>query len=432
MTDNNHDPHDPYRYAPEPPPGGAGSDPQGDQYSSLYDDQHGAYEQHDQEYDDQYDYDEYDDYRPPRRGWKGAIAALVAIVIIVGGIFLVGSKGYHFVKDHIGGGPSDYSSSQAHGHVQYTVQPGATGTQMGRDLKKLGVVESVEAFINAYNANPKAAHIAPGTYRLQMQMTSSAAVDALLNTDLIVEKKVLITEGLRATDIAKILGSKTKFPTKAYRKLLAHPGPLGLPDSANGNPEGYLFPATYPVTPDETPTDILKALVTAWKTQTDKLGLAKGLDDNGHQYTPQEVLTVASLVQQEGKSASDMAKIARVIYNRIENPGTEGQTGALQIDSTIDYALNRPLTVGLTDTDKQVDSPYNTYTHTGLPPGPISNPGAEAIQAALHPTPGDWYYYITVNLKTGETKFAETYSQFLVYKAQHDHYCATQSASHCQ
>jgi UPF0755 protein len=95
-------------------------------------------------------------------------------------------------------------------------------------------------------------------------------------------------------------------------------------------------------------------------------------------------MTVASLVQAEGRGR-DMSKIARVIYNRVENPGTAGQIGRLQIDATVDYALNRPLTVGLTQEERETtQSPYNTFLNAGLPPGPIGNPGEEAMDAALN------------------------------------------------
>ena len=134
-------------------------------------------------------------------------------------------------------------------------------------------------------------------------------------------------------------------------------------------------------------------------------------------------MTVAALVQAEGRGR-DMAKIARVIYNRIENPGTAGQIGRLQIDATVDYALNRPLTVGLTQEERETtQSPYNTFLHAGLPPGPIGNPGEEAIDAALNPADGDWYYYVTVNLRSGKTKFAESYDEFLQYQDELRVYC---------
>jgi UPF0755 protein len=114
--------------------------------------------------------------------------------------------------------------------------------------------------------------------------------------------------------------------------------------------------------------------------------------------------------------------VARVIYNRLE---TDATGRLLQIDATVNYALGRDLGLGLTTEDLQVDSPYNTRRYPGLPPGPIESPGDAAIEAAANPTPGDWIYYVTVNLETGETKFAESYQDFLRYKRELDAWCGT-------
>jgi UPF0755 protein len=123
-----------------------------------------------------------------------------------------------------------------------------------------------------------------------------------------------------------------------------------------------------------------------------------------------------------------MPKVSRVIYNRLDGPGDqEGTNGRLQIDATVNYALHRKGVVAVTTEDTQVDSPYNTYANAGLPPGPINSPGDAAIKAALHPATGDWYYYVTVNLATGETKFGKTYQDFLNFKAEFHTYCETSS-----
>ena len=113
-----------------------------------------------------------------------------------------------------------------------------------------------------------------------------------------------------------------------------------------------------------------------------------------------------------------MAKIARVIYNRLN------AKMPLELDSTVLYALHsRAPDVSVAQT--KTKSPYNTYLHTGLPPGPIDSPGAIAIHAALHPTKGNWLYFLTVNPKTGETKFTNSYPQFLTYVQQLDAYLAS-------
>ncbi len=119
---------------------------------------------------------------------------------------------------------------------------------------------------------------------------------------------------------------------------------------------------------------------------------------------------MASLVQAEGQPA-DFAKVSRVIYNRLD------QGMKLQLDATVNYALGRS-TLKLTNQDITVDSPYNTYKVTGLPPTPINSPGEQALEAALAPAAGDWLYYVTVNPTTGETKFTSSYSEFLKFKAE--------------
>jgi UPF0755 protein len=123
-----------------------------------------------------------------------------------------------------------------------------------------------------------------------------------------------------------------------------------------------------------------------------------------------------------------MAKVSRVIYNRLDGPGDkEGTAGLLQIDATVNYALHREGVVAVTTADTHVVSPFNTYQNPGLPPGPINSPGDAAIKAALHPAAGPWYYYVTVNLRTGETKFGVTYQDFLRLKQQFAQYCTTSS-----
>jgi UPF0755 protein len=134
---------------------------------------------------------------------------------------------------------------------------------------------------------------------------------------------------------------------------------------------------------------------------------------------------VASLVEAEAARDEDRGKVARVIYNRLTGDETDG---LLQIDATVNYAADNELGAVPTSEDLEIDSPYNTYQRPGLPPGPIEAPGDAAIAAAAAPSDGDWYYYVTVNLRTGETKFAETYDEFLTYKDEYTEYCTTSDA----
>ncbi|MFT4288279.1 endolytic transglycosylase MltG [Nocardioides sp.] len=359
----------------------------------------------------------------------GCLAALVALALIAGGLFYAGS----WVKDKLDSalsGSSDYNGQSAHGSVTFEVHEGDSAAQIGRNLKSAGVVSSVDAFISAASGNPEAAGIQVGFYQLQLEMKATDALDVLVDPANLITNTVTIPEGLRASDIVAILAKKTDFAKADFQAALKDSA-IGLPDYAGGDPEGYLFPATYAFGPDEQPVDMIKDMVTRWKQSATSLDLVAKAGQASAGYTPSQIMTVASLVQSEGKTPEDMAKIARVIYNRIEQNGIGGTVGKLEIDATVDYALGRKLTVGITNEDKQVDSAYNTYAVKGLPPGPISNPGDAAIEAALNPADGDWAYYVTVNLATGETKFATTYDEFLTYRNELRDYCANESAGAC-
>ncbi|HEU5038170.1 MAG TPA: endolytic transglycosylase MltG [Nocardioides sp.] len=358
-----------------------------------------------------------------RRSVPGCLAVLVALAVIVGGFYFVVTWGIEKVGDQFSSA-ADYDGP-GHGKVTFQVVSGDSAAAIGRRLKEQGVVASVDAFIDAANSNPDWSNLQAGYFPLRKEMPAEDAVAVLVDPGNMVKSTVTVPEGLRVVDIVAILAKNTDYPAKAFEKVLAKPGQLGLPDYANGNPEGYLFPATYDFGPDATPKSMLTAMVNRWQQAAEDADLEAKADELG--YTPAELMTVASLVQSEGRG-DDMPKIARVIYNRLEGDETNG---LLQIDSTVNYAAGNKLGAVPTSSDLELDSPYNTYRNTGLPPTPIEAPGDDAIEAATHPADGDWYYYVTVNLKTGETKFAETYDEFLQYKQELQDYCENESGGAC-
>jgi UPF0755 protein len=361
--------------------------------------------------------------RKKKRGFSGCLAVLVALAVVVGGGYFVGSLGFHYLKDHLGSPAADYDGP-GQGNVLFQVKPGDTVSGIGRELKSLGVVASVQAFSDASHGKTG---IQVGYYQLKKKMSAQDAFDVLIDPKNILTTTVTIPEGLRVVDILPILAAKTKFPVSAFQAALKDTSALGLPSYANGDPEGYLFPSTYGFGPKEQPVDMLTDMVTRWKQAAQDDGLEAAASKLGK--TPAELMTIASLIQAEGRG-TDMPKIARVIYNRLDGPGDQGGTnGLLQIDATVNYALHRKGVVAVTTAETtDTQSPYNTYLNPGLPPGPIDAPGDDAMKAAAKPASGPWYYYVTVNLKTGETKFATTYAQFLQYKAEKDQYCATSDA----
>ena len=374
--------------------------------------------------------DQVDDYdyvpggrRRKGRGLKGCVAVLVALVVLLGGFYVVLTQGVSWVADQFQG-PDDYPGPGT-GSVEFTVNEGDTTAQIGRNLKAEGVTKSVQAFIDAAAGEPDSSGIQVGDYELQKQMKAADALEVLIDpANLIGFPTVTIPEGLRLTEIVSTLADNTDFPERAWNRALQQPDRIGLPDYAEGNAEGYLFPATYEVKPGMKPVAILKMMVARWNEAAEAADLEAKAAELGH--TPAELMIIASLIEAEGRG-DDMPKIARVIYNRLDGPGDKGGTnGTLGIDASIAYGLGlSPGSTELTPEQLAEDTPYNTRIHAGLPPTPIEAPGDDAIAAAANPAEGDWYYYVTVDLSTGETKFYEDYDGFLEGRDEYKAYCET-------
>ncbi|MET8826877.1 endolytic transglycosylase MltG [Streptomyces sp. NPDC004610] len=210
---------------------------------------------------------------------------------------------------------------------------------------------------------------------------------------------LVIPEGYRASQIYPAVDKALALPAGTTKKSLAKAG-LKLPNDADGNPEGYLFPATYPLTGTSTPEALLAQMVDTANKKFNGAPIAAGAQRNA--MNVYQAVTIASIVQAEAATATDMGKVARVVFNRLE------RGMPLQMDSTLNYALNRN-TLNTTLDDTRIDSPYNSYQRMGLPPTPIDNPGEEAVRAAIGPTPGDWLYFVTV--KPGDTRFTADYAE---------------------
>lgn len=321
----------------------------------------------------------------------------VILVLVLG---LLGAGGY-FVWDRLGGldfsfgfnsAPEDYEGPGVD-PVQVVIPEGATGMKMGSVLAEADVVASVEAFTEAFESSPGAASIQPGTYELHTQMSAAGAVEALLTNEK-VETNVTIPEGYTVEQIVDRITSVTEFSQEELEEALADPKAIGLPKAADGNAEGWLFPKTYSVQPDDTAVDLLATMIDQTKAELDSLDVDAG--------DRQDVLTKASLVEREAKVDEDRGKMARAIENRLERQISLG------IDAAIAYGLGKS-GLDLTQSDlTDTSNPYNLRVHYGLPPGPIASPGAASVEAVVDPPEGNWVFWVTVNLDTGETKFAET------------------------
>ncbi|RSS73921.1 endolytic transglycosylase MltG [Streptomyces sp. WAC06128] len=210
---------------------------------------------------------------------------------------------------------------------------------------------------------------------------------------------LVVPEGWRATQVYDAVDKALALPAGTTKKSLAK-AHLRLPNDAEGNPEGYLYPATYPLGENPTPEKLLTAMVDTANEKFTGAPIAAGAQRNA--LNVYQAVTIASIVQAEAATEEDMGKVARVVFNRLE------RGMPLQMDSTINYALGRS-TLNTTTEDTKIDSPYNSYQRMGLPPTPIANPGEDAMRAAIDPTPGDWLYFVTV--KPGDTRFTADYAE---------------------
>ncbi|MFF2195965.1 endolytic transglycosylase MltG [Streptomyces sp. NPDC058157] len=219
-------------------------------------------------------------------------------------------------------------------------------------------------------------------------------------------RRLLIPEGWRAPQVYAAIDKELHLPAGTAAASVAT-ARLPLPAEAKGNPEGYLFPATYPVTSKSTPGALLATMVRTANEQLATKAVAEG--GRAHGMTPYQTATLASIIEAEADNPADMGKVARVVHNRL------ARSMPLQMDSTLNYALNRT-TVDVKVKDTRIDHPFNTYERQGLPPTPIDSPGLQAMAAAVAPTPGDWLFFVTV--KPGDTRFSATYEEHRKHVAE--------------
>lgn len=346
--------------------------------------------------------------RPPRRGLR-VLSALVVLVVLLGAVLVGGNLLLGRLRAPAA---PDYAGSGA-GKVVVQVKPGQTASDVGRTLADKGVVRSAGAFTAAATADPRSRGLQPGSYTLRSHMSGKAALGLLLSPASRLLARVTLPEGAPLAQALATIAKSTGIPLAKLQAAAAKPGALGLPSYAHGEVEGFLFPATYDVEPGTTPTQLLTTMVTRYKQAVKELDLDAKARAIG--LTPYQVLTTASLIEKETAYPADRPKVARVVYNRLR----KGMM--LQFDSTVNYVKTEK-TARLTNDDLKVESDYNTYLHTGLPPTPIDSPGIATIKAALAPASGDYVFFVTTS-KSGQALFTADYDEFLraKAKAQADH-----------
>ena len=337
---------------------------------------------------------------------RRSAAALLVVVVILGGIGAVAiSSGRKVIATF--GKPADFKG-EGTGAVTVVVPKGATAAKIGEVLKKADVVRSAGAFTAVARSDDRAKAIQPGSYQLKRRMSSKAALELLLDPKSRVRGQVIIPEGLTLKQILEAIAKKTKIPLADLQAAAAKPAALGLPAYAEGHLEGFLFPATYDVLPDATATGVLTTMVNRFEQEATTVSLVDRA--KAANVTPLQAVIIASMIERETKYPEEGPKIARVIYNRLK------QNQPLQIDATVQYLLPKQKP-RLLNTDLTFPSPYNTYLHTGLPPGAISSPGTQSLDAALAPAKGTWRWYV-VTTADGHHEFADNEQDFLRLKAK--------------
>ncbi|MGW8483772.1 endolytic transglycosylase MltG [Microbacterium sp. NPDC055903] len=345
-----------------------------------------------------------EDERPAerRKRRKGCLVALIVVLVVLGGIAAGGVWVMNTYGDRINeimgwGEPKDYEAGEATGEAQVTIVSGDTGRPISAALFEAGVTKTEDVFYDMLIDEGLNPNFQPGVYQLQQRMTAAAALEALENPENRLENTVSIREGGTIASSLPTIAESLGLPLADLEAAVADPSAYGV---AADSLEGWIFPAMYTFDPGATATDVIARMVDRTR---ESLATAGVPDEDA-----QRVLTIASIIQREGR-LDDFAKVSRVIQNRLD----DGMK--LQMDSTAQYGYGE-LHAGSVSTSEEAqydDNPWNTYVHEGLPVGPIANPSDAAIDAAMHPVDGPWFYFVTVNPQSGETIFSVTYEEHL-------------------
>lgn len=333
---------------------------------------------------------------------RSGLAVLLSVAVLAGGTWFVYDTAwnawmsYRTAEDYIGEGVDP---------IQVTIPKGATLSEISKILEEADVVKSSKTFDEAAAKESEASSIQAGKYNLKTQLPAATALAMLLDPANIVRNRMTLVEGQRLDQMVKTISKASGVKTKKLNAQLKKWKQLGLPTWAKNSAEGFIFPDTYEIPAKPTAKNVLTMATKQFSVVAQELDIEDGAEALG--YTPYEILIVASIIEKEAGTDEDRAKVARVIYNRLE------QGMKLQLDSTVSYAANESGKVATTAEMRALDSPWNTYVVDGLPKGPISSPSRKSLEAALNPASGSWLYFVTVNLDTGETVFSDT-------KAEHD------------
>jgi UPF0755 protein len=324
--------------------------------------------------------------------------AIIATVLILSGTALAGG----YVYDAYVASPDRDAAP-----VAFTVAEGERGQGVANQLEEAGIIDGTFFFKVYLRLTGTGAAFQPGTFTLQKGMSFSAIVTELTNAET-EEVEMTVPEGFTLKQIGERVREALPHVTEEeWNAAVGGSAELGDVDDfvARNKPpgvdlEGYLFPDTYRFFADADARTVVAKMVGTMEERLGAESTAAGL-------TVHEILTLASIVEREVRSAEDMRYVADIFLSRLEI----GMP--LQADSTISYYLGKT-SAELTLEDLRADEPFNTYTRVGLPPGPISNPGMNAINAVLRPIENPYLYFLTAS--DGTVIYAATFEEHVANK----------------
>ena len=335
------------------------------------------------------------------------------VIVLVGGFFT-----WNYIKGETQ--PVDTAQTEL---VSFEIEQGASVKEVSKALEKEGIIRNSKLF-NFYLKFKNVSGFKSGLYHVSKSMTLDEIIAELAGQGKDKDQnatKVLIREGEQLTEIAKEVEKSTKYSAEDFMakvqdedflRYLVQKFPKLLTQSYNGYQvkyvlEGYLFPATYDMNDSKT----LQMLITEMVAKTDEV-MSKYYDKIlASDYTLQEIMAMASLIEKEGTKLEDRKKISSVFHNRIK------ENMMLQTDVSVQYALGEHKEV-LSLEDLEVDSPYNLYKNYGVGPGPYNSPSEDAIVAAMEPADTEYLYFLA-DIHTKEIYYAKTYEEHLELKAKY-------------
>lgn len=331
------------------------------------------------------------------RRWPRLTLVIALLLVAWGGLFV-----YDIFHT-----PNDENSAPQ----TVTIASGASAAQVARQLGEAGILQRPLNFHLYLTFRGRTGDIIAGTYELTPQSVRRLA-NTLTSGPQPTERTVTLIEGWTNQQVAEALQKAFDWPSTdpflaATRRLPAEHFDFLDSKPSGVDLEGYLFPDTYRFYADATPTDIVTALLETFDRRVDA-DLRAAMARQGR--TLHETLTLASIVEREVPTPADRRIVADIFWRRLD-AGI-----ALQADSTVNYLTGKK-TPSISAADRAIQSPYNTYQVRGLPPGPIGNPGLDAVQAATQPTPNSYWYFLTT--PDGDVIYSRTFAEHVAAKQKY-------------